>query len=141
MIISEDLVEATLVFKQGSHLSQEFYKAYENGEPIGTIVICGNLVGWFRVVSCVIDDCNCTRIYQVRRVSKEQDQKDQTLEDLYKGYVVKDNISGYYVGPDSDRCAVILRSHAGRFTKKEALVYIKNPTFMKSTNFSIEDAT
>jgi len=69
------------------------------------------------------------------------------FEEIYRGYVIKEKNSDYFVGPDQDRYRVILRCQAARFTKNEAIEYIKNGIFCKSTmfckdgKFVIEDAT
>ncbi len=60
------------------------------------------------------------------------------FDDVYKGFVIRENKpNGYFVGPDSDRYRVILRAHASRFTKEEAMEYIKNGCFCDS-NFKID---
>ena len=65
------------------------------------------------------------------------------FEDVYKGYVIR--IKGgmkMFIGPDTDRYRVMLRAHAARFTKAEALDYIQNGSFCEqSEEYVIEDAT
>lgn len=64
------------------------------------------------------------------------------FESIYRGYVIKENRPfGMFVGPDSDIYRVLLREHAARFTKNEALDYIKNGWMCKNQGtFVIEDA-
>ena len=64
------------------------------------------------------------------------------FEDVYKGYAIKEAETDMFIGPDSDRYRVKLRSHAARFTKQEALDYIQNGYFIeKGRTYYIEDVT
>ena len=73
------------------------------------------------------------------------------FDDVYKGYVIKEVETDMFIGPDSDRYRVKLRSHAARFTKQEALDYLEEGYFLAKNNFGytteknytyyIEDAT
>ncbi len=59
----------------------------------------------------------------------------------YRGYVIREKSRpGYFIGPDSDAYRVALREHAERFTKHEAIQYIKEGSFCKEGKFVIEDA-
>ncbi len=64
-------------------------------------------------------------------------------EDTYAGYVIREKRhNGYFIGPDTDRYRVSERNMSTRFTKAEALEYIKNGLFCKEGGeFIIEDAT
>lgn len=59
---------------------------------------------------------------------------------VYAGYVIFDRQSRYYVVIDiPDVCGAASRSQGSRFTKEEALSYIKDEKFRKP-DFVIEDA-
>ena len=63
------------------------------------------------------------------------------FDQYYRGYVIREKgWPGYFVGPDSDAYRVTLREHAERFTKHEAIQYIKCGLFCKEGEFVIEDA-
>ena len=60
--------------------------------------------------------------------------------EAYAGYVIFDRQSRFYlVTDDPDICGHASRSGGTRFTKEEALLWIRNEKFRKS-DFVIEDA-
>lgn len=64
-------------------------------------------------------------------------------DDVYRGYVIREKeVEGLFVGTTSDLYRVKLRTHASRFTEKEAMKYIQEGIFCKEKGeFVIEDAT
>ena len=66
------------------------------------------------------------------------------FDNTYRGYVIaekqRDAMGYMFVGKSSEQFRVALREHAARFTKTEAIEYIKNGTFCKDGEFMIEDA-
>ena len=58
------------------------------------------------------------------------------FEDYYRGYVIWEEDSRMFIGPDSSMYRVFLRNMAYRFTKKEAMLYIDSH---KEKNLMIED--
>jgi len=59
---------------------------------------------------------------------------------VYAGYVIFDRQSRFYVVfGDPDICGHVSRSQGSRFTKEEALLWIKNEKFRRD-DFVIEDA-
>jgi len=68
--------------------------------------------------------------------------KERDFDKIYRGYVIREKFpSGYFVGPMSEIYRVALREHAARFTKEEAIEYIRDGVFCKDGEFIIEDAT
>ena len=65
------------------------------------------------------------------------------FDDVYRGYVIAEKRCDEYplfVGKSTDQYRTSIREHAARFTKAEALEYIKNGIFCKDGEFMIEDA-
>ena len=75
------------------------------------------------------------------RKMKERDSgpDNDDFEKVYAGYVIRDmsNSAGNFVGPNDDMYRVALRSWAARFTKQQAMEYIK----ANKGEWRIEDAT
>ena len=64
------------------------------------------------------------------------------FDNNYRGYVIREKSGqGLFVGPTSDMYRVSLRSMAVRFTKNEAIEYIRSGCFCRDGEFVIEDAT
>ena len=62
---------------------------------------------------------------------------DNSFEKIYRGYVIKEKYGDYFIGPTSEMYRVIPRSLAARFTKDEAMEYIRNGTFCKNSGKNI----
>jgi hypothetical protein len=128
----------------GSDLSEKLCKAYLDRTPtwfsihtgVKVIVEC-----YFEVISETINKySNDKSSVTYTLIHTEMQKQEQSFEDLYKGYVIKQEYGNCFIGPDTDRKFVSLREHAARFTKKEAVEYIKNGSFCKNGKFIIEDA-
>ena len=65
------------------------------------------------------------------------------FENIYRGYVIREkcgNGFGMFIGPSSETYRVLPRSMAARFTKEEAVEYIKTGIFCKDDGeYVIED--
>ena len=62
------------------------------------------------------------------------------FDDIYRGFVIRKKNNGYFIGENSHKALVMLRLEAARFTKKDAVEYIKTGEFCKNGEFVIEDA-
>jgi len=66
------------------------------------------------------------------------------FEDVYRGYVIAekngDAMGNLFVGQSANEYRVAIREHAARFTKAEAIEYIKNGHLCKDGEFMIEDS-
>lgn len=62
------------------------------------------------------------------------------FDEIYRGYVIREKNTDYFIGPTTAMFRVSVRSWAMRFTKKEAMEYIQHGKFCKKGEFVIEDA-
>jgi hypothetical protein len=54
------------------------------------------------------------------------------MADIDAGYCIKELVTDMYIGPDSDRYRVATRQHSARFTREEAIEYIKDGAFVEA---------
>lgn len=71
-------------------------------------------------------------------LDKEKGKKMKTWENLYAGYIIREaiGIGCCYIGPSDEMFRVALPKTARRFTKQQALDYVKN----NKGDFIIENA-
>ena len=128
----------------GSDLSEKLCKAYLDKTFSWFSIRTGIKVvaeGYFEVITETVNKySNARPLVTYTLVHTQKQEKKQSFDDLYKGYVIKQKCDGNFVGPSTDKKFVTLRTHAKRFTKDEAVEYIKNGLFCKDGEFIIEDA-
>ena len=110
----------------------------------------GNWVRWDDVVTCFNDgykegyDLGKGIIRQLKNTGCSPNiikGREMTFEELYRCYVIREaGGGGAFVGENAQMYRVTRRDIAARFTRKEAMEYIKTGSFCKEGSFVIEDA-
>jgi len=135
-IISHEF-SGTIMCEKASKLGSILSNLYLNGETGHGILSDFGYTGSFVVIEEI---CGFTGIIEpklyVEFIIKSVPEKEKTFEELYKGYVIKNRVNDYFVQSFIGLSQSSAREFAARFTKKEAMEYIKN---IKG-EFVIEDA-